>query len=42
MFADDTDMYKSDSPEAFSPALDIESCISDVKGWLVQNKPVKW
>ena len=38
MFADDTELYKSDSPsEAFSLARTIESCVSDVKVWVVQN-----
>ena len=39
MFADDTELYKSDFPsEAFSLAQTIESCVSDVKVWVVQNK----
>ena len=39
MFADDTELYKSDSPsEAFTLARTIESCISDVKARVVQNK----
>ena len=39
MFADDTELYKSDSPsEAFSLSRTIEACISDVKVWVVQNK----
>ena len=39
MFADDTELYKSDSPyEAFTLARTIESCISDVKVWVVQTK----
>ena len=39
MFADNTDLYKSDSPsEAFTLARTIESCILDVKVWVVQNK----
>ena len=39
MFADATELYKSVSPsEAFTPARIIESCISDVKVWVVQNK----
>ena len=39
MFADDTELYKSDSPsEAFNLSRTIEACISDVKVWVVQNK----
>ena len=39
MFADDTELYKSDSPsEAFTFSRTIEACISDVKVWIVQNK----
>ena len=39
MFADGTELYKSDSPsEAFTLARTIESCISDVKVCVVQNK----
>ena len=39
MFADDTELYKSDSPsEAFTLARTIESCVSDVKVRVVQNK----
>ena len=39
MFADDTELYKSDSPcEAFSLTQTIESCISDVKVWIVWTK----
>ena len=39
MFADDTELYKSDSPsEAFTLTRTIESCVSDVKVWVVQNK----
>ena len=39
MFADDTELYKSDFPsEAFILAQTIESCVSDVKVWVVQNK----
>ena len=39
MFADDTELYKSDSPsEAFTLARTIEACISDVMVWVVQNK----
>ena len=39
MFADDTELYKSDSPsEAFTFSRTIEACISDVKVWVVQNK----
>ena len=35
----DTKLYKSDSPlEAFTLARTIESCILDVKVWVVQNK----
>ena len=34
MFADDTELYESDSPSART----IESCIWDVKVWVVQNK----
>ena len=36
MFADDTELYKSDSPsEAFTLSWTIEACISDVKVWVV-------
>ena len=39
MFADDTELYKSDSPsEAFTLSRTIEACISDMKVWVVQNK----
>ena len=39
MFADDTELCKSDyPPEAFTLSLTIEACISDVKVWVVQNK----
>ena len=39
MFADDSELYKSDSPsEVFTLARTIESCVSDVKVWVVQNK----
>ena len=39
MFADDTELYKSDSPaKAFTLSQTIEACISDVKVWVVQNK----
>ena len=39
MFADDTELYKSDSPsKAFTLSRTIEACISDVKVWVVQNK----
>ena len=39
MFADDTELYKSDFPsEALILAQTIESCVSDVKVWVVQNK----
>ena len=39
MFADGTELYKSDSPsEAFTLARTFESCISDVKVCVVQNK----
>ena len=39
MLADDTELYKSDSPsEAFTLSRTIEACISDVKVWVVQNK----
>ena len=39
MFADDTELYKSDFPsEAFALAPTIESCVTDVKVWVVQNK----
>ena len=38
-FADGTGLYKSDSPpEAFTLAMPIQSCISDVKVWAVYNK----
>ena len=37
--ADDTELYKSDSPsEAFTLSRTIEARISDVKVWAVQNK----
>ena len=39
MFADDTELYKSDSPsEAFTLIWTIKSCISDVKVWVAENK----
>ena len=39
MFADDTELYKSDFPsETFILTWTIESCVSDVKVWEVQNK----
>ena len=39
MFADDTELYKSDSPsEAFTLSRTNEACISDMKVWVVQNK----
>ena len=39
IFADDTELYKSDSAyEAFTLSRTIEVCISDVKVWVVQNK----
>ena len=39
MFGDDTELYKFDSPsEAIALARAVESCISDVKVWVVQNK----
>ena len=39
MFANDTGLYKSDSPsEAFTLSWTIVACISDVKVWVVQNK----
>ena len=39
MFADNTELYKSDSlSEAFTLSRTIEACISDVKVWIVQNK----
>ena len=39
MFADDTELYKSDSPsEAFTLSRTIEACVSDVKVWVVENK----
>ena len=39
MFADDTELYKLDSPsEAFTLSWTIETCISDVKVLVVQNK----
>ena len=42
MFADDTELYKSDSPsEAFTFSRTTEACISDVKVWVVQNK-MQW
>ena len=38
MFADDTELYKSDSAyEAFTLARTIESCISDVSAWFRIN-----
>ena len=39
MFADDTELYRTDSPsEATTLTRTIESCISDVKVWVAQNK----
>ena len=39
MFADDTELYKSDSPsEAFALSRTIESCVSEVMACIVQNK----
>ena len=39
MFADDTELYKSDSPsEVFIPSRTIAACIWDMKVWVVQNK----
>ena len=39
MVADDTELYKSDSPsEAFTLSRTIESCVSNAKVWVVQNK----
>ena len=39
MFADGTDLYKSDSPsDSFTLPRNIKACISDVKVCLVQNK----
>ena len=39
MFADDAELYKSDSPsEAFTLSRTIDACISDVKVWVVPNK----
>ena len=39
MFANDTELYKSDSPsEAFTLERTIGSCIFDVKVWVVLNK----
>ena len=39
MFANDTWLYKSDSPsEAFTLSRTTEACISDVKVWVVKNK----
>ena len=39
LFADDTELYKSDSPsEASTLSRTIEASISDVKVWVVQNK----
>ena len=39
MFANDTELYKSDSPsEAFTLERTIGSCILDVKVWVVLNK----
>ena len=39
MFADDTELYKLDSPsETFILSRTIEACISDVKFWVVQYK----
>ena len=39
MFAGDTELYKPDSPqEALTLARTMESCISDVKVWVDQNK----
>ena len=39
MFADDTELYKSDSPsETCTLSRTIEACILDFKVWVVQNK----
>ena len=39
MFADDTELYKSDSPsEAFTLARTVEFCFLDVNVSVVQNK----
>ena len=39
VFSRHTDLYRSDSPsQAFTLARTIESCISVVKVWVVQNK----
>ena len=39
MFADDTELYKlNSSSEAFTLSWTIETCISDVKVLVVQNK----
>ena len=39
MSADDTELYRTDSPsEAITLARTIESCISGVEVWVVQNK----
>ena len=39
MFVDDTELYRTDSPsEAFTLAWTIESFISGVEVWVVQNK----
>ena len=41
MSADDTELYKADFPSEKKITLaarTIESCISDVKVWVVQNK----
>ena len=39
MFADDTELYQSDSPsEAFTLARAVDSCFSGVKVWVVKNK----
>ena len=39
MFADDTELYRTDSPsETITLAWTIESCISDVTVWVAQNK----
>ena len=39
IFVDDTELYKSRFPsEVFTLAQTMESCVSDVKVWVVQNK----
>ena len=39
MFADDTELYKSDfPPKAFALSWTVKACISNVKVWVVQNK----